>query len=139
MIIDVRYNGGGFVDQLIFRAAAAVLSAMSSARNWEIGTQQILRWSQRLYGRHPQSIRKRGRGIFSEFFKVYKLGPLSASGTGPAWWGMMRSGSRACGPLRLDRSGSWRVARIRSERPSPTRRGARQRMRQLERAIQEDE
>ena len=35
MIFDVRYNGGGFVDQLIFERLRRVLAGMDSARNWE--------------------------------------------------------------------------------------------------------
>src|SRR5581483_2675521 len=38
MIIDVRYNGGGFVDQLIFERLRRILAGMDSARNWESGT-----------------------------------------------------------------------------------------------------
>ena len=38
LIIDVRYNGGGFVDELIFERLRRILSGMDSARNWESGT-----------------------------------------------------------------------------------------------------
>src|ERR1700730_11268427 len=38
MIIDVRYNGGGFVDTLIFGRLRRALSGMDSARNWESTT-----------------------------------------------------------------------------------------------------
>ena len=38
MIIDVRYNGGGFVDQLIFERLRRMLAGMGSARNWESST-----------------------------------------------------------------------------------------------------
>ena len=38
MIFDVRYNGGGFVDQMIFERLRRVLAGMESARNWEPGT-----------------------------------------------------------------------------------------------------
>ena len=37
MIIDVRYNGGGFVDELIFERLRRILMGMDSARNWESG------------------------------------------------------------------------------------------------------
>ena len=40
MIIDVRYNGGGFVDQLIFARLRRVLAGMGSMRNWESNTVQ---------------------------------------------------------------------------------------------------
>ena len=37
MIFDVRYNGGGFVDQIIFERLRRVLAGMDSARNFETG------------------------------------------------------------------------------------------------------
>ena len=37
IIFDVRYNGGGFVDQLIFERLRRILAAMGSARNFEPG------------------------------------------------------------------------------------------------------
>jgi len=38
LIIDVRYNGGGFVDQLIFERLRRILAGMDSARNFASGT-----------------------------------------------------------------------------------------------------
>ena len=38
MIFDVRYNGGGFVDQIIFERLRRVLAGMDSARNWQPDT-----------------------------------------------------------------------------------------------------
>lgn len=38
LIIDVRYNGGGFVDPLIFERLRRILSGMDAARNWASGT-----------------------------------------------------------------------------------------------------
>ena len=35
IIFDVRYNGGGFVDQLIFERLRRVLAGMTAPRNWE--------------------------------------------------------------------------------------------------------
>src|SRR5262249_42088142 len=38
MIVDVRYNGGGFVDPLIFARLRRTLAGMDSSRNWESNT-----------------------------------------------------------------------------------------------------
>jgi tricorn protease len=38
IIFDVRYNGGGFVDQLIFSRLRRMLVAMNPSRNFESGT-----------------------------------------------------------------------------------------------------
>ena len=57
MIIDVRYNGGGFVDQLIFERLRRILSGMGAARNWESGHHASRRLS-RLYGWHHQPVRR---------------------------------------------------------------------------------
>ena len=35
IIFDVRYNGGGFVDELIFERLRRILGSMDAARNWE--------------------------------------------------------------------------------------------------------
>jgi tricorn protease len=39
LIIDVRYNGGGFVDQLIFERLRRGLAGMEAARNFSSGTE----------------------------------------------------------------------------------------------------
>ena len=38
MVIDVRYNGGEFVDQLVFERLRRIVSGMQSARNWQSTT-----------------------------------------------------------------------------------------------------
>src|SRR5208337_4311247 len=38
LIFDVRYNGGGFVDQIILERLRRILGGMESARNFESGT-----------------------------------------------------------------------------------------------------
>ena len=104
MIIDVRYNGGGFVDQLIFERLRRVLSGMSSARNWEIGSGSTippLVFNGSMAAITNQYAASDG-DIFSEFFKVYKLGPLIGERT----WGGVR-GIRGMMPL-ID-GGSSRV------------------------------
>ena len=63
MIIDVRYNGGGFVDRSHLRAPAS--RACRHGLGTQLGSQQRQHVPalglQRLYGRHHQSIRGVGR------------------------------------------------------------------------------
>ncbi|HEY7096133.1 MAG TPA: PDZ domain-containing protein [Terriglobales bacterium] len=85
IIFDVRYNGGGFVDQLIFERLRRVLAAMSSARNFEGGPIpfQVFNGSMLcLTNRYAAS----DGDFFSYFFKQYKLGPLIGERT----WGGVR-------------------------------------------------
>ncbi|MGB7824034.1 MAG: PDZ domain-containing protein, partial [Candidatus Sulfotelmatobacter sp.] len=85
MIFDVRYNGGGFVDQIIFERLRRVLAGMESARNWESDTEP----SNVFYG-HMACVTNHYAAsdgdFFSYFFKVYKLGPLIGERT----WGGVR-------------------------------------------------
>ena len=85
MIFDVRYNGGGFVDQIIFERLRRVLAGMESARNWEPDTEP----SNVFYG-HMACITNHYAAsdgdFFSYFFKAYKLGPLIGERT----WGGVR-------------------------------------------------
>ncbi len=85
MIIDVRYNGGGFVDQLIFERLRRTLAAMSSARNFESTPIPFPSF----YG-HMACITNHYAAsdgdFFSYFFKQYKLGPLIGERT----WGGVR-------------------------------------------------
>jgi tricorn protease len=85
MIIDVRYNGGGFVDQLIFERLRRTLAAMGTSRNF--GDQAIPFPS--FYG-HMVCVTNRYAAsdgdFFSYFFKQYKLGPLIGERT----WGGVR-------------------------------------------------
>jgi tricorn protease len=93
IILDVRYNGGGFVDQLIFERLRRVLVGMDSARNWESGTVPPV-----VFHGHMICITNHYAAsdgdIFSYFFKQYKLGPLIGERT----WGGVR-GIRGMTPL----------------------------------------
>jgi len=85
MIIDIRYNGGGFVDQLIFERLRRVLVGMGSARNWENSTTPPNVFHGYMACITNQYAASDG-DIFSQFFKVYKLGPLIGERT----WGGVR-------------------------------------------------
>jgi tricorn protease len=85
IIFDVRYNGGGFVDELIFARLRRVLAAMSPARNWESGTipQNVFYGYMACVTNHYAAS---DGDFFSYFFKQYKLGPLIGERT----WGGVR-------------------------------------------------
>ena len=85
IIIDVRYNGGGFVDELIFERLRRVLAAMGSARNFESGTtpNNVFYGYMACVTNHYAAS---DGDFFSYFFKYYKLGPLI--------------GERTCGGVR---------------------------------------
>jgi tricorn protease len=85
IIFDVRYNGGGFVDQLIFERLRRILSAMGSARNWENSTDppNVFYGSMVCITNHYAAS---DGDIFSYGFKHYKLGPLIGERT----WGGVR-------------------------------------------------
>ncbi|MFZ0760596.1 MAG: S41 family peptidase [Candidatus Sulfotelmatobacter sp.] len=85
LIIDVRYNGGGFVDQLIFERLRRILAGMDAARNFKSGTVPPVVFNGYLACITNQYAASDG-DIFSEFFKVYKLGPLIGERT----WGGVR-------------------------------------------------
>ena len=85
MIIDVRYNGGGFVDQLIFERLRRILVGMGAARNFESTTTPPVVFHGYMACITNQYAASDG-DIFSEFFKVYKLGPLIGERT----WGGVR-------------------------------------------------
>jgi tricorn protease len=85
LIIDVRYNGGGFVDQLIFERLRRVLVGMGAARNFESSTTPPIVFHGYMAAITNQYAASDG-DIFSEFFKVYKLGPLIGERT----WGGVR-------------------------------------------------
>ena len=93
IIIDVRYNGGGFVDELIFERLRRVLAAMSPARNQESGTipQNVFYGYMACITNHYAAS---DGDFFSYFFKYYKLGPLIGERT----WGGVR-GIRGLMPL----------------------------------------
>ncbi|HYK49533.1 MAG TPA: PDZ domain-containing protein [Terriglobales bacterium] len=85
MIIDVRYNGGGFVDQLIFDRLRRVLAGMGSNRNWESGTVPPVVFNGAMACITNHYAASDG-DIFSYYFKYYKLGPLIGERT----WGGVR-------------------------------------------------
>jgi tricorn protease len=96
IIFDVRYNGGGFVDELIFARLRRALAAMSPARNWESNTIP----SNVFYGYMAcvtNHYAASDGDFFSYFFKYYKLGPLIGERT----WGGVR-GIRGEMPLMDD-------------------------------------
>jgi len=88
IIIDVRYNGGGFVDQLIFERLRRVLSGMGSARNWQLNSGSTT--PPNVFHGYLACITNQYAAsdgdIFSQFFKIYKLGPLIGERT----WGGVR-------------------------------------------------
>ena len=93
IIFDVRYNGGGFVDQLIFERLRRMLAAMGSARNFESGTipGNVFHGYMACVTNHYAAS---DGDFFSYFFKQYKLGPLIGERT----WGGVR-GIRGQMPL----------------------------------------
>ena len=93
IIFDVRYNGGGFVDQLIFSRLRRIVAAMSSARNFEsspIPGNTFYGYMACITNHYAAS----DGDFFSYFFKQYKLGPLIGERT----WGGVR-GIRGQMPL----------------------------------------
>jgi len=93
IIFDVRYNGGGFVDQLIFERLRRTLAAMASARNFESGTVPDIVFNGYLACVTNHYAASDG-DFFSYFFKHYQLGPLIGERT----WGGVR-GIRGQMPL----------------------------------------
>jgi tricorn protease len=93
LIIDVRYNGGGFVDELIFERLRRILLGMDAARNWESGTvpPNVFNGSLVCLTNHYAAS---DGDLFSYAFKYYKLGPLIGERT----WGGVR-GIRGQFPL----------------------------------------
>jgi tricorn protease len=85
IIFDVRYNGGGFVDQLIFERLRRILVGMDSARNFASDTEpgQVFHGYMACVTNHYAAS---DGDIFSYFFKVYHLGPLIGERT----WGGVR-------------------------------------------------
>jgi tricorn protease len=93
LIIDVRYNGGGFVDQIIFERLRRMLAGMESARNFESGTIPDVVFHGYMACVTNEYAASDG-DFFSYFFKKYKLGPLIGMRT----WGGVR-GIRGYIPL----------------------------------------
>jgi tricorn protease len=93
LIIDVRYNGGGFVDELIFERLRRILVGMESARNFASGTVPYAVFHGSMVCVTNEYAASDG-DFFSYFFKKYKLGPL----VGMRTWGGVR-GIRGYMPL----------------------------------------
>ena len=93
LIIDVRYNGGGFVDQLIFERLRRMLAGMDSARNFASSTIPDVVFNGSLVCVTNAYAASDG-DIFSYYFKKYHLGPLIGMRT----WGGVR-GIRGFVPL----------------------------------------
>jgi tricorn protease len=85
LIIDVRYNGGGFVDQIIFERLRRILAGMESARNWKSDTvpDNVFHGYMACVTNHYAAS---DGDFFSYYFKYYKLGPLIGDRT----WGGVR-------------------------------------------------
>jgi tricorn protease len=85
IIFDVRYNGGGFVDQIILEHLRRILAAMESARNSKSGTEP----ANVFYGYMAcvtNHYAASDGDFFTYFFKYYKLGPVIGTRT----WGGVR-------------------------------------------------
>jgi len=85
IIFDVRYNGGGFVDELIFERLRRIVASMGMSRNGEPGP----RPANTFYGYTAcvtNAMAASDGDIFSYMFKQYKLGPLIGERT----WGGVR-------------------------------------------------
>ncbi len=85
LIFDVRYNGGGFVDQIILEHLRRILAAMESARNFASDTipgNVFHGYMVDLSNRYSAS----DGDFFTYFFKKYKLGPVIGERT----WGGVR-------------------------------------------------
>jgi tricorn protease len=85
LVIDVRYNGGGFVDQIIFERLRRILAGMDSARNFESGTIPDTVFHGPMAAVTNEYAASDG-DIFSYYFKYYHLGPLIGMRT----WGGVR-------------------------------------------------
>jgi tricorn protease len=85
IIFDVRYNGGGFVDQIIFERLRRTLAGMQAARNFESGTvpDYVFYGAMVCITNHYAAS---DGDFFSYFFKEFKLGPLIGERT----WGGVR-------------------------------------------------
>lgn len=93
IIFDVRYNGGGFVDQIIFERLRRILAGMESARNFKSSTipDDVFFGYMACVTNHYAAS---DGDFFTYFFKKYKLGPVIGTRT----WGGVR-GIRGYIPL----------------------------------------
>jgi tricorn protease len=93
IIFDVRYNGGGFVDQIILEHLRRILVGMEAARNFKSDTipPNTFYGSMVCVTNHYAAS---DGDYFTYFFKKYKLGPVVGTRT----WGGVR-GIRGYIPL----------------------------------------
>jgi tricorn protease len=93
IIFDVRYNGGGFVDELVLEHLRRILVGMDSARNWAPNTVpgNVFNGYMACVTNHYAAS---DGDIFTYTFKWYKLGPVIGTRT----WGGVR-GIRGLVPL----------------------------------------
>ncbi|MFZ0211882.1 MAG: PDZ domain-containing protein [Candidatus Acidiferrales bacterium] len=85
IIFDVRYNGGGNVDQIILERLRRILAGMGTARNWgpsTVPTNVFYGYMACLTNHYAAS----DGDFFTYFFKFYKLGPVIGTRT----WGGVR-------------------------------------------------
>ncbi|MEW5702201.1 MAG: S41 family peptidase [Candidatus Zixiibacteriota bacterium] len=85
MIIDVRWNGGGFVSQLVIERLRRVLGGMNNSRNYEPGTYPDVVFHGYLACLINEESVSDG-DIFPSYFKHYQLGPLIGKRT---WGGVV--------------------------------------------------
>jgi tricorn protease len=85
IIFDVRYNGGGFVDQIILERLRRILVGMESARNFHSDTEpgNVFYGYMACVTNHYAAS---DGDFFTYFFKKYKLGPVVGTRT----WGGVR-------------------------------------------------
>jgi tricorn protease len=93
LIIDVRYNGGGFVADMVLDRLRRILAGMNAARNWPPGTIPNVVFSGPMACVTNEYAASDG-DFFTYFFKYYKLGPVIGMRT----WGGVR-GIRGLIPL----------------------------------------
>lgn len=93
LIIDVRFNGGGFVDEMIFERLRRVVAGMESARHWKPST-----IPENTFFGHMACVTNHYAAsdgdMFTYLFKKYNLGPVIGERT----WGGVR-GVRGFIPL----------------------------------------
>ncbi|MEJ2010433.1 MAG: PDZ domain-containing protein, partial [Acidobacteriota bacterium] len=85
IIFDVRYNGGGFVDQIILEHLRRILVGMEAARNFKSDTIPENVFNGYMVDLSNQYTASDG-DYFTYFFKKYKLGPVIGERT----WGGVR-------------------------------------------------
>ncbi|MGH9704072.1 MAG: S41 family peptidase, partial [Candidatus Acidiferrales bacterium] len=85
MIIDVRYNGGGFVDQIIFERLRRIVLGMGTARNFESTPNPDPAFFGSMACVTNEYAASDG-DFFTYYFKLYKLGPVIGMRT----WGGVR-------------------------------------------------